>query len=91
MTRAPCPVCGDPRHDAHAHDAPGGPPPAEFEVSRITVNGIVNVYTCSWHLPQAVRVLWQDSIAVAVKPANPQVHGCKGHQEQWPTPQIPRP
>lgn len=65
------------------------PPPAEFEISRITGDGggVQTVYACDTHLAESIRVWWANPGAqvVAVKPAPPG-YGCKGHPEDWPEP-----
>ncbi len=47
--------------------------------------GVQNIYACSLHLAHTVRTLRKDTTAaVAVKGADPSVHGCKGHLDDWP-------
>ena len=64
------------------------PPPAEFQVSRfLPGGGVQTIYACAAHLAHTCRILRGDepATAVAVTPADPVVHGCKGHLEAWPT------
>lgn len=62
------------------------PPPAEFEVSIIIPGvGLQNIYACSLHLAHTIRTLRKDTgIRVAVGDADPGLHGCKGHLDDWP-------
>lgn len=51
----------------------------------MTPAGTQNIYTCAGHLAHTVRVIRRQPCAlVAVKAADPSIHGCKGHMEAWP-------
>lgn len=63
---------------------PADPPPAEFEIEVMTATNPASVFACAAHLAHTARVLWRHAAVVAVKPADPSVHGCKGHMEAWP-------
>ena len=74
--------------------------PAEFAVRwsepsrpgrvQTVLGGRGAIYACSWHLAQAIRVLRANTGGpVTVDEAVPEVHGCKGHLEQWPVPGRP--
>ena len=58
--------------------------PAEFEISRQDPDGTGRIYACPVHLAHTVRVLLAAGLPLAVTPADPQIHGCKGHLEAWP-------
>lgn len=64
------------------------PPPADFKVSRASLNGgMADIYACRVHLAHTKQVLMDNNQLagpVLVGPANPEVHGCKGHLDNWP-------
>ena len=65
------------------------PPPAEFEISRTDPDGAISdIYACGQHLARTIQIMLQDgaAVTVAIRPADPAVHGCKGHFEDWPVP-----
>lgn len=58
--------------------------PAEFDVSRQDPDGVGHVYACGVHLAHTVRLLLAAELPLTVMPADPEIHGCKGHLEAWP-------
>lgn len=62
--------------------------PAEFAVSAVDPDGHIGiVYSCAAHLAATARVMLPVNapLPALVQPADPAVHGCKGHQEDWAT------
>lgn len=61
------------------------PPPAEFEVSRTLPDGGTQIiYACRAHLAETKRFMAEGGYVPVVGPADPAVHGCKGHLAGWP-------
>lgn len=70
---------------------PADPPPAEFEVTRLTPDGrgTQSIYACAAHVAHTLQIMLNGAAVAAVKTADPALHGCKGHQERWPVPSAP--
>lgn len=62
--------------------------PAEFRVTKAIPGGAVSLFACPAHLAASMRQLQPmppTGVALAVVPADPAVHSCKGCDADWPT------